>query len=304
MMKLTKKELQLFKAVALFIPDTTTQLAKITNTSLSYTSTTLKKLGKKGLITQQRYNNEKKPQIAETQHASRLRRIIQETPHLNLDIIANKATTILAALTCKNIRTNQELLEESDVSYSTLWNYIEAARGIGLIHKSDTITISPRYHEIKEFIQSYQNYIHQKQATKLAQDAHIKWGCQDTYIFETTKTLNLQPTGISAFKKYGALFLTPRNLYINTEKPLRLEDHIINHILSEGKQNTLPLLIVWSLNVDKIDTEYLNQRSYRLKTKNITETVQTYLQTRGKQKPEYLINWTEFTEKLKEYKDE
>ncbi len=47
MMKLTKKELQLFKAVALIIPDTTTQLAKITNISLSYTSTTLKKLGKK-----------------------------------------------------------------------------------------------------------------------------------------------------------------------------------------------------------------------------------------------------------------
>jgi len=303
-MEISKKELQIFRAITLTNPETVSELAQTTSMSLSYTSTTLKRLEKKGFTTRHRKGREKKPHITDTHHASTLRTLILDPPHLNLDILTNKGTTILATITCQNIRTTEELLEASGASYRTLWSYMDKARGMGVIQRNETITIAPRHEKITQFIQAYQHYIHQTEATKHADDALVKWGCLDTYIFETTKTLGLQPTGISAFKDYGALFLTPRNLYTNTKEKLRLEDHMINHVLAEGKQNTLPLLITWMLNKDHIDTEYLDKKAYRLKASTVTDAVQTYIETRGKEKPEYLLNWTELTERLREYSDE
>ena len=58
------------------------------------------------------------------------------------------------------------------------------------------------------------------------------------------------------------------------------------------------------LNKDDIDTECLNNKAYRLKASTVTDAAQTYIQTKGKQKPEYLLNWTGFTEKLREYSNE
>lgn len=303
-MEITKKELLILKTLILTNPETTTELAQTISTSLSYTSTTLRKLQKKGFINQQRNSKEKKPQIADTYHATTLRALILDSPHLNLDILANKGAVVLATITCQNLRTVKELREASGVSYRTLWSIMDTAREMGLIKQNDTITINSNYSKITQLIESYQRYIHQKKAERQADDANVKWGCRDKYIFETKKTLDLQPTGTSAFRDYGALFLTPRNLYTNTKDKLRLEDHLINHILSEGKQNTLPLLVTWKLNANNIDTMYLNKKAYRLKASDVTDAVQKYFETRGRTKPDYLLNWTEFTEKLREYNHE
>ena len=302
--EITKKELQTLKAITLTDPETIKELAQTTSTSLSYTSTTLKRLQEKGFINKQRNRKEKKPQIADTRHAATMRSLILESPKLNLDILANKGTIILATIACQNLRNAKELQEASGTSYRTLWSFMDAARGMGLIQKNHTITINPTYSRITQLAESYQRYIHQKEAAKHADDANVKWGCRDEYIFETTKTLDLQPTGASAFRDYGALFLTPRNLYTNTREKLRLEDHLINHILSEGRQNTLPLLVTWKLNADSIDSEYLNRKAYRLKASDVTDAVQRYLETRGREKPDYLLNWAEFTDKLREYSHE
>ena len=48
-MEITKKELQLFRAITLTNPETVSELAQTTSTSLSYVSTTLKRLEKKRL---------------------------------------------------------------------------------------------------------------------------------------------------------------------------------------------------------------------------------------------------------------
>jgi len=302
--EITKKELQTLKAITLTDPETIKELAQTISTSLSYTSTTLKRLQEKGFINKRRNSKEKKPQIADTHHAATLRALILDSPNLNLDVLANKGTIILATIACQNLRTAKELQEASGASYGTLWRFVDAARGMGLIQKNDTITINSTYSRVTQLVESYQRYIHQKEALKHADDANVKWGCRCEYIFETTKTLDLQATGASAFRDYGALFLTPRNLYTNTREKLRLEDHLINHVLSEGRQNTLPLLVAWKLNADSIDTEYLNRKAYRLKASEVTDAAQRYIETRGREKPDYLLNWAEFTDKLREYSHE
>ena len=66
-------------------------------------------------------------------------------------------------------------------------------------------------------------------------------------------------------------------------------------------RNTPPLHITWMLNKDHIDTEYLDKRAYRLKASTVTDAIQTYIETKGKETPEYLLNWMELTERLREY---
>ncbi len=303
-MEITKKEIQIFREIALNNPETVSKLSKTTSTSLSYTSTILRKMQKKGFITQLRNGKEKKPLIADTPHAAILRSLILDRQHFNLDILANKGTPILATIICQNLRKTDELLEASGVSYRTLWGFMDKARGMGVIQHNETFTISPRHEYITKFIEAYQSYIHQIKAKEHSVDALVKWGCGDEYLFETKDTLDLQRTGISAFQDYGALFFTLRNLYSSVEYKLRLEDHLINHILSEGKQNTLPLLITWRLNGNNLDTEYINKKAYRLKALEIINAIQKYMQSKGKEKPDYLLNWREFMEKYGDYSDE
>ena len=303
-MEITKKEIQLFREMALNNPDTVSKLSQTTSTPLSYTSTILRKMQKKGLITQHSKGKAKHPLIADTPHASILRSLILDRPHINLDILANKGTPILATITCQNLRTTDEVLEASGVSYRTLWGFMNKARGMGVIQKNETFTISPRHEYIAKFIEAYQDYIHQIKAKEHSMDALVKWGCRDDFLFETKDILDLQRTGISAFQDYGALFFTLRNLYSSVKTKLRLEDHLINHILSEGNQNTLPLLIVWRLNGKNLDTEYITKKAYRLKALERIDAIQRYMQSKGKEKPDYLLNWREFTEKYEEYNDE
>ena len=66
-------------------------------------------------------------------------------------------------------------------------------------------------------------------------------------------------------------------------------------------RNTPPLHITWMLNKYHIDTEYLDKRAYRLKASTVTDAIQTYIETKGKETPEYLLNWMELTERLREY---
>ena len=303
-MSLAKKEIQVFKEIALNAPQTSNELAKATFTSQSYLSTSLKNMKKKGFIIKTRNGMQITPQIADTLHALILRDLILSNPQSNLDYITNKGFKILAVLACQNIRTIEELCDASNTSYMTLWKYMKKAGEIGLMQHKDTITISPRYEQVIEFVRAFTKYIHETKARKYADDALIKWSCGENYLFETRETLDLQRTGISAFQDFGALFLTPKKLYTSSKEALKLEDHLINHILSEGEENTLPLLITWRLNRDKINSKYIQKKAYRYRILEITDAVQRYLDLKGKEKRDYFINWTEFNDKYREYSDE
>jgi predicted transcriptional regulator len=303
-MRLSKKEIQVFKEITQNAPQTSNELAEATSTSQSYLSTILTNMRKKGLINKTRKGMQITPQIANTLHASILRDLILSNPQSKLDYITNKGIKILAVLTCQNISTIEELLEASNTSNMTLWKFMKNAREIGLIQNKETIIISPRYEKVTEFLKAYTKYIHETKARKYAVDALIKWNCGEKYLFETRETLNLQHTGISAFQDYGALFLTSKNLYTSSKETLNLEDHLINHILSEGKENTLPLLITWRLNSENLDLIYIKEKAYRYRISEITDAVQRYLDSKGKEKQSYLIKWTEFNNKYREYSDE
>jgi len=303
-MEITKKEIQVFKEITLNTPQTLSELAAATSTSQSYISTTLTNMRKKGLTQKTRNGKNKTPHPADTTHATILRNMILNNPQTNLNYLANKGTKILGPIACQNIRTFEELLETSGVSYKTLWSFMDKARGLGLVSKGKTITINPRHEQVARLVQAYTRYIHETKARTYANDALLKWSCGDNFIFETKTRLKLQRTGISAFQDYGALFLTLKNLYTNTTETLKLEDHLVNHILAEGKENILPLLITWRLNKGSIDTAHVQSIAYKYRVSDVTEAVERYLDTEGKQKTEYLINWAEFNDKYKKYSHE
>lgn len=300
-MEITKKEIQVFREITLNTPRTLSELAGATSTSQSYISTTLTSMGKKGLTQKTRNGKNKTPHLADTPHAIILRNMILNTPQTSLDYLANKGTKILTYIVCQNIRTLDELGKVSGISSKTIWRFMDRARGLGLVNRRKTITVNPRHEQVARFVHEYTSYIHETDARKHAHDALLKWSCGDTFIFETKTRLNLQRTGISAFQDHGALFLTLKNLYTSSNETLKLEDHMVNHILSEGRENILPLLITWRLNKDSIDTRYIQGIAFKYRVSDVSDAVERYLETEGKLRTEYLINWSEFNDKYKEY---
>jgi len=302
---LTKKELQIISKLIENGNITAKTLSEKSNTSPQSMSRYIKNLKRKGFIQTQKKGYSKKISLAETHHALLLREQLLTNKHMNLSPITNTGIQILGTINCLNLKTWEEIMEHADVSYRALRPKMSQFKSIGLVIKNDNYEINSRFSILKEFVSSYIEYLYAQKVKKQAQDAQIKWCCGKTCIFETEKKLDLQQTGMSAFPNYGALFFSTRNLYILSSKTkLRFENHVINHILSEQKQNSLPLLITWKLNEDKIDISYLKKQAYLYKIPEIVDNIINYLQTEGKRKPEYLPEWNDFIMKYRDYEYE
>jgi len=302
-MSLTRKQLDLLSRVVTHKELTVNDLSTTTNTPLPYTSSMLKELQNKGFIKTEKEGNSKTIQLADTQHASLLRKMILDQPHINLDVLTNKRPRILAAINCLNLRTWKEMQEAADTSYLTLQRHMALFREMGLIQKKQAYIISPRFQTLREFLEAYQEYTQRKEAQRHANDAIVKWGCGDQFLLETEEHLNLTATGITAFPQYRAPFITAKNLYLHTgkDRPLTLEDHLINHVLSEGVSNIMPLLITWRLNQDNIDKDELKAKAYKFRVDETINSVIDYLDTEGAVKAPFLPDWDEFTNKYREY---
>ena len=304
-MYLTKKQLKLLTRIATVNKVQVTELAEVTETSLSYTSRALKELQSKGFINTDRDGTRKNVSMAETQHAVILRTLMLDQPHLNLGFLANKGIPILAAINCLNLRTWEEIEDSSEASFVTLRKYMTEFNETGLVQKRKAYVISPRFSTLSEFLEAYQGYIHRRKASRYASDALVKWGCGECFLIETEKVLNLQATGITAFPLYGAQFIIAKNLYLYTPKKrnITFEDHLINHVLSEKTSNILPLLITWKLNDRRVDEDRMRETAYRFKVRDTVDAIIKYLKTRGEHRTPFLPEWTEFTARYREYEN-
>ena len=282
-----------------------TELANATGTHLTYMPRVLRDLKSKGFIKMEKKGSTKNVFMAETQHAILLRKLILDQPHLNLYLFSGKALPILAAINCQNLRTWEEIMENSGVSYLTVQKHFRNFKEMGLIQKKQIYMISPRFQTVKEIIETYQGYTHRREAKRLADDALVKWGCSHCFLLETEKTLDLQATGITAFPQHGAQFITTKNLYLSQrmKQDLTLEDHLLYQVLSDKTNITLPLLITWRLNKDKLDEEKLREKAYRYKADYVIESIFDYMETEGLERAQFLPNWAEFTNRYKEYSD-
>jgi len=305
-LNLTKKQLKLLRHVAAAKEISVMELAHATGTHPTYMPRALKDLESKGFTKTEKKGNTKTVSMADTQHASLLRKLILDQPHLNLDVLSGKALSILAAINCLNLKTWDEIEESSGVSYLTVQKHITSFKEIGLVQKKQTYIISPRFQIIKEIIEAFQDYTHRREAERLAGGAVVKWGCGQCFLLETEKILGLQATGITAFPWYGAQFITDKNLYLyqKKKKKLTLEDHLLYHVISEKTSNTLPLLITWRLNRNKLDEEKLSEKAYRYKVDHVIDSILDYMETEGLKQAEFLPDWAEFTNRYKEYSDD
>jgi len=304
-MNLTKKQLELLGRVARESRLQITELAQSTGTHPTYMARALKDLESTGFIETVKDGIMKTVSMADTHHAILLRKLILDNPHLNLSMLSGKALPILAAINCLNLRTWDEVMESSGVSYLTLKKHFQNFREMGLIQKKETYIMSPRFQTLKEVIGAYQGYLHRREAERLAGDAVVKWGCGERFLLETEEILGLQVTGITAFPRYGAQFITARNLYLYHEKEesLTLEDHLLHHVLSERTSNTLPLLITWRLNRGGLDEERLREKARMHKADHVIGPVFDYMETEGLKRAEFLPDWDEFTRRYEEYGD-
>ena len=303
-MKLTKKELKLLRIIAERPHMTMTELSEAADTPLSYSSRAISRLERKGLATTNKMGNTKTVAFADTGHGMLLRKQMLENSHMTLDSLANTGVRILATINCLNLLTWEEIQEYAGVSYNALRSKMNQFTEIGLVEKKKSYRIHPRFTTIREFLQAYQSYINNQTAKLLAEDALVKWECSDKFLLETAKTLRLQATGTTTFVSYGALFITATNLYLyekKTKDPLRLEDHLLNHVLAHRQTNITPYLVTWALNRNNIDKATIIRKARIHGVDNIIKATINYFDTKGKERPLYMPSWSELNSRLNEY---
>jgi DNA-binding MarR family transcriptional regulator len=305
-MNLTKKELKLLRIIAEWPNMTITEISEATNTPISYSSRIISRLERKGLATTDKMGNTKKVAFADTGHGILLRQQMLENSHMNLDFLANTGLKILATIDCLNLLTWEEIQEYTGVSYSALRPKMNQFTEIGLVEKKRSYRIHPRFTTLREFLQAFQSYINNQTAKRLAEDAVVKWECCNKFLLETVKTLRLQATGTSAFISYGAPFITATNLYLYEKKksmePLRLEDHLLNHVLANRQTNITPYLVTWALNRNEIDKATIIKKARIHGLDDTIEATINYFDTRGKERPLYMPSWSELNNRVKEYR--
>jgi DNA-binding transcriptional regulator GbsR (MarR family) len=303
-MKLTKKELKLLRFIAEWPNMTITEISEATNTPLSYSSRAISRLERKGLATTNKRGNTKTVAFADTGHGILLRQQMLENSHMTLDSLANTGMRILATINCLNLLTWEEIQEYAGVSYYALRPKMNQFTEVGLVEKKKSYRIHPRFTTLREFLQAYQSYINNQTAKRLAKDAVVKWECCTKFLLETAKTLRLQATGTTAFVSYGALFITATNLYLyekKTKDPLRLEDHLLNHVLAHRQTNITPYLVTWALNRNNIDKATIIRKARIHGVDNIIEATINYFDTKGKERSLYMPSWSELNSRVKEY---
>ena len=304
-MNLTKKELKLLRIIAERPHMTITEISEAANTPISYSSRAISRLERKGLATTNKMGNIKTVAFADTGHGILLRQQMLENSHMNLGFLANTGIRILATINCLNLLTWEEIHEYSGVSYSALRPKMNQFTEVGLVEKKKSYRIHPRFTTLREFLQAFQSYINNQTAKRLAEDAVVKWECCTRFLLETVKKLRLQATGTTAFISYGTLFITPTNLYLyekrKTMEPLRLEDHLLNHVLAYRQTNITPYLVTWALNRNNIDKATIIKKARIHGVDDIIEATINYFDTKGKEKPPYMPSWSELNSRVREY---
>lgn len=120
-----------------------TELAQITDTHPTYMPRVLKDLESKGFLKTVKKGSNKTVSIADTQNAILLRKLILDQPYLNLYVLSGKALLILVAINCLNLKTWDEIEENSSVSYLTLQKHFIKFKGMGLVQKKTDLHHKP-----------------------------------------------------------------------------------------------------------------------------------------------------------------
>ncbi len=304
-LKLSKTELAILRELVENDGLNISRLAEVIGSPVSYISRVVSSLDRKGLVEESREGSTKSVALSEADHAVKFRQMVRENEHVGWEeILSNKSLEVLSAVSCLRLKTRKEILGHANISGATLSNVMHAFKRIGLVYKDGYYVVNPRFGRVEEFVNAYAHYCNEHRARSIVKDYLIRWECGAEFIFETHRKLpELEPTGVSAYPRYGVQVFSDRWLYYHPskERKIGLEDAMIHHLLADGTKSILLLLLTWKKNEELLNLQHLVGEAEEYGVLNYVEAIVRYFGSEGEERADYLPPWKEFVVKAGEY---
>jgi Mn-dependent DtxR family transcriptional regulator len=275
------------------------ELAKRIGKSQPTSTAAIEKLQAKGFVATKRAGMRKIVEISQAKHAQLLKELFLAYPHVPWEsILANSQILPLLKL---------EHAAPESVSRITEWRAMRnlMAHGI-IINGTQGQTVNPRFHKISEFIRELVNYTNSRLAAQVTKRASIVWAYGSQFIMRAPAGTAIadkrfKPTATTALATYGIRLISDVEYYYFSplRKALRPEDITLHTILIDGVTNVTYALIFMAK--VKTDPDILLVAAEKLGLRSQVEGMLHFLASHEPQNGAVLPNWSEFTDRARDY---
>lgn len=306
-MKLTTREFKCLRAIVNLDQARASGIATVVGLSRPDVSRVITALQDKGFVTTKKIGLSKIAILSETKHATLWRKLILEFKHMPLEeLISGASLEVLSAVCSFTLTNRKEIGQATLLSERSVASVLEKLGRVGIIRKvMPKYSVSPRFRTLKEFVIEYRHYLNESIAEEFAADAVVLWECDTEFVIES-KTLRtkegFQPTGASAFSRFGIQLLIPSFyfFYSPSTRKLRLED-VVLHSLLLPERNVLPTMLVWKKHEKVVNIRYLKSQAKKYGAAEPVDAIIAYFASEGRERPLGFPTWDEFVLRAKEY---
>ncbi|CAE6502188.1 MAG: MarR family transcriptional regulator [Candidatus Nitrosotenuis sp.] len=309
-LNLTESELKVLEIISKAGNVSVSHLCDKTKFEPSMVRRTVASLDRKGFIRKHRVGLPKEISLSDSKHALTFRDMVLEASHVPFHkYLSGSSLEVLSAICSMNLGTRKEIRSHTSVSEPSIARVFLKLKRVGIVQKRESAyVISPAFGILKDFIVEFRHYLNQKLAKEFSQNSVILWERNDEFIIESDTKKddegNFHLTGPSAFGRFGIQLFMMNSYHYHSPraKKIGLEDVIAHSFLIPRSQRTmLPLLLVWKKNEKDIDRERLANISEKYGSGKFIDSVNDYLNTRGRQKIDEFPEWEELKSKAEEY---
>ena len=243
-MKLTKPMIRAFNHIVRG-ENTLTKLAQALLKSVCWTDIVLSSLEKEGFITKKSNYTMRGSrfliEIADTQHASKLRELLFEYPGISFEeILADGRLLFLAALS-EDWMTTKIAIQLSGISKYIIDRYRPKLKNRGVIaNRKGLYKINEKgWPLLKEFLIAYKNY------SKI--NGQVKWKYNEEIIFKLNNEnlIENNATGFYAYKDHGVKVGVISALCILPKRKLSKEEVFVHSLFEVNDPRTLHLALTF-----------------------------------------------------------
>jgi DNA-binding transcriptional regulator GbsR (MarR family) len=306
-MKLTTRELTCLRAIVDLDQPCASGISGAVGLSRPDVSRVIAALQDKGFVTTKKTGLSKVAILSETKHAALGRKLILEFEHMPLEeLLSGACLEVLAAVCSLTLTNRKEIAHVTLLSERSVASVLERLARVGVIQKAMAkYSVSPRFKTLEEFVIEYRHYLNESIGRDFARDAVVLWECNTEFIIES-KTLQtkkgFQPTGASAFARFGVQLLAPSSyfFYSPSTRKLRLED-VILHSLLVHERSLLPTMLVWKKQEKAMNIRYLKIQAEKYGAPEPADAIIAYFASEGRQRSPDFPTWDEFALRAREY---
>ncbi len=274
--------------------------------SQSRISSVVSDLENKGLVDLEKKGLSKKISVANSKHASILKKLFAMHPVDFENCLSGSALEVLQPITEDEL-SRSEVSKRCGYSERTVSRVFDRMRERGMIvEESGLYSINPRYAALSEFISEFQSYLNVKRSRSFSPTSTMIWERGKEFMVETRETNEEDYflTGYDRLADFGVpLITTGSRYYFYTEMKdeLVLEDVCLHTLIPDISSTRNLLYVLLAIGKNRVNWSYLKIESVKYGLEDTAAALKEYMDSRGKKKAKYFPPWEEYKTKAREY---